>query len=517
MRTHSDRSSSMEVSGRNLRPTPWLAALVACAAALALHACGGGGVGSNGTGAAPEGSSAGTVTGFGSVIVDGVRFDDSMVVATRDDASGTSAAAELKLGQHVELGYDNDGQGNHTARSVSIAPSLIGPVSAVSATTLTVLRQVVQVNTDPAIGPVTLFEAPYAALADIKSGDWVEIHAVSQSAGSAGAPNWLATRIEPISAQSSVRVSGRATAISTTGQRSFKLGALTVQTSGQTVWSAGTSLVEGQSVVVFAPLSAYQAGAATLSAQRVRVLSRDSQANAAADYLAGWVSDLTNSNGLLSFVVDGVQVTYSGSAVAGLTNGVYALVQGQLSKDGDQITAASVVLRYAGTQAIESAELHGTVIGWDASTRRFKVRDVTIDASALLPRSSKLDLSKCVSNDLADDLYLDIKGQNTAYGVRATSITCTSQDSGNVSGEVVEFSGSLSALKAASRTFTLTTAKDGAITVRWTGSSTYFRGPLTQDGANLANYASQTLQVEGSFTGTGASKVLRATKIKLKS
>ena len=51
--------------------------------ALLLTGCGGG-VESGGTGATPASFASGPITGFGSVIVNGVRFDDSKAVVTDD-------------------------------------------------------------------------------------------------------------------------------------------------------------------------------------------------------------------------------------------------------------------------------------------------------------------------------------------------------------------------------------------------------------------------------------------------
>jgi hypothetical protein len=75
--------------------------LCAVFAAAALAACGGGGDST----AAPTGTTstpssvyaAGPITGFGSVIVNGVRFDDSAATITDDDGR-TLAESELHLG-----------------------------------------------------------------------------------------------------------------------------------------------------------------------------------------------------------------------------------------------------------------------------------------------------------------------------------------------------------------------------------------------------------------------------------
>ncbi|MEI8159244.1 MAG: hypothetical protein WCH60_20475, partial [Burkholderiales bacterium] len=68
-------------------PTQVLRLVIVWLTILFLFACGGGisvsGVGSGGSGIAQ-----GSVTGFGSVIVNGVEYDDSSAVSQSEDATG---------------------------------------------------------------------------------------------------------------------------------------------------------------------------------------------------------------------------------------------------------------------------------------------------------------------------------------------------------------------------------------------------------------------------------------------
>ncbi|HEY5324044.1 MAG TPA: hypothetical protein VIK58_14550, partial [Caldimonas sp.] len=92
------------------------------AAALLLAGCGGGGSAgpsSGGTGVAPTSFTAGHISGFGSIIVNGVRYDDSAALVTDDDGNRSSREA-LKLGMHVEIhggGISDDGKGPRAAAS----------------------------------------------------------------------------------------------------------------------------------------------------------------------------------------------------------------------------------------------------------------------------------------------------------------------------------------------------------------------------------------------------------------
>jgi hypothetical protein len=79
----------------------WISGLVAASLCGLLLGCGGG---SSTDGAAPATTpivSVGVITGFGSVIVNGVRFDDSRATVTINDQAATSA--QLKIGMVVQV------------------------------------------------------------------------------------------------------------------------------------------------------------------------------------------------------------------------------------------------------------------------------------------------------------------------------------------------------------------------------------------------------------------------------
>ena len=90
---------------------------VSLALLAALSACNGGGgsdttstagVGSGGTGYA-----SGTVTGFGSVVVDGVTIDDRSASVDVEVSPGVSGDSDVLLGQRVEVETDKDGLAKH--------------------------------------------------------------------------------------------------------------------------------------------------------------------------------------------------------------------------------------------------------------------------------------------------------------------------------------------------------------------------------------------------------------------
>ncbi|HMZ01650.1 MAG TPA: DUF5666 domain-containing protein, partial [Burkholderiaceae bacterium] len=268
----------------------WAVRLVAGALALTLVACGGSGVGSNGTGETKQGSGVGTVTGFGSVIIDGVAYEDSDAEVLVEGSDGSTSLTETKLGQRVEVTYEPTGTGRDLAKVIRVDASLIGPVGAVdaSAGSLTVLGQTVQVNADAALGPVTVFDKPSfdatvgMQLGDVKVDDWVEVHAIRKTVG--GLVQLQATRVEvlaPTPKPTQLRVTGTLAGLNANG---FRLGGLSVRLGSATVLQpAGSALADGQWVLVFADAASFVPATMQLDAARIRVGERSSPAVVADD------------------------------------------------------------------------------------------------------------------------------------------------------------------------------------------------------------------------------------------
>ena len=112
-----------------LRPLQLALVSLSLISAALIAACGGA-IGSGGTGAAPPAVSGGTVTGFGSVIIDGLRFDDRSVVTVAEPAPGSEVLAEARMGHRVEVEFDADGN----TRALRVEASVVGQVTAVSVT-----------------------------------------------------------------------------------------------------------------------------------------------------------------------------------------------------------------------------------------------------------------------------------------------------------------------------------------------------------------------------------------------
>ena len=171
-------------------------ALCALVAATALAAgCGGGGGTESGVGAGGTGSplsfSQGPITGFGSIIVNGVHFDDSGASVVDDDGNALSNSQSLRLGTVVDVQGGAIANGAATASAIHVHLDLVGTVTtALDATSgrLAVLGQPVRVLSTTALDGFS------GGAAAIPLGAEVAVSSLYDRATGV----YVATRIDPV-------------------------------------------------------------------------------------------------------------------------------------------------------------------------------------------------------------------------------------------------------------------------------------------------------------------------------
>jgi hypothetical protein len=173
-----------------VQSTPRIRSAASLMLALGLMmGCGGGGDSATANGFA---FTQGTITGFGSIIVGGVRFDDSQAQVIDDDDQAHNRG-ELKLGMTVEIRSDHvraasSGSGRSAdARHIRFGSELVGPatdiVPGTTGGTFKVLAQFVDVDNN------TVFEDSLAGgLSMIQPDDIVEVHAQFDTTSSSRMP-----------------------------------------------------------------------------------------------------------------------------------------------------------------------------------------------------------------------------------------------------------------------------------------------------------------------------------------
>ena len=471
-------------------------AQVACAAALALVACGGGGGAGTtaGTQSATNASTSGTITGFGSVIIDGVRIDDHSVLSMLEKEDGTLVPTQMKIGQQVVALHDD----NHVASSVHVLPSVEGTVDAVDTTaaTLTVLGQVIKINSDPTAGPVTVFEAPYASLADVHAGDSVEIHAIPRLDPVAKTWSLQATRVEKAGADSALHTSGIVSNLSTSAS-TFSLGSLVIDYSQAKLLPAGVTLANGEMVHVAIPLGTVVSGT-PVKAVVVKVRTHSDESHSHMSEVGGKVDAVDAT--AKTFTVGGVTVDASaavfpqpGQSLSTLAAGSYIVAIGTYDSNG-VLKAQRVIVRGAmDAQEGGDAELHGTVLNY-VSMSNFTVRGVTVDASA-----ATIDGSCGAITQLANNMQVGIEGAVQPSGVvKAATVSCEQEQAGQ---SIVGADGVVSSVDTASSSFVLAT-QSGNLTVKWTSTTNFVK-------VDPNALAGMRLEVQGMVQGG----VLTATEV----
>jgi len=433
-----------------------LAAVLACV----LPGCGGG-VGSGGSGLA-----SGTVSGFGSVYVDGVEIEDAQSSNVVENADGSTTNVALKLGQRVRVQRDTAG----AATQINVQAAVTGWAGGIDAAagSLRAAGQTVTVNTSPAAGPVTVFGGGYLSLADVHTGDLIEVHGIAVARGSGQV--LLASRVEKLATQATARVMGTVSRLDA-ASASFAINGLTVRYGAATLVPTGAAPADGLTVVAWGALGS--GDAPTLTATRLRVLATPLGSPAAGSTLqasgvvSGWNATARTFN------VQGMKVSLGTATVspAGAVpaDSTYVRVSGVLAADGT-LAAASVQVRQDDlSDATAQVRLQGAIATLRNSVS-FVVRDVAVDASGI-------DLAAaCPGVMLAAGTFVDVTArlQGGTDVVKATALRCPG--TGTLSAfAMTSEQGTATSVSMGSMSFMLTPASGGARTVRWT-AQTAFKG-----------------------------------------
>ncbi|MCE4556155.1 DUF5666 domain-containing protein [Roseateles cellulosilyticus] len=482
----------MQKLKRNLQ---WAACAATCAISTAvLVACGGGGGGGDTATQAPATPAPGantasvvdgTITGFGSVVIDGQRFDDSLVkvaFANNPDAQTAGTLGDLHTGMRVH-GELKDG----LLQNLVVNFALVGTVGAVDAAggTLTVFGQTIKTT---ATGQLpTVFDG-FNALGQLTAGDLVKVSGTVASDGSI-----TATRIERKAKDSTelFRVSGAVQDLDTTAKTFTLTGnsSVTVNYANAKLQPTGVVIEKGKLVSVVATSApAASGGKNVLTASVVEVKARKLP-DSSDSTVGGPVTDFQSLANLRigDVVVDASTATLKdGTTPADVANGAQALAHGTV-KDGAM--KADWVKVFKNDTAIK-ALLVGQVTDF-VSLGNFTLRGTVVDASAAR-------FTKGATTDVAAGAWVQVTGQLTPAGVKATEIAVQPPPADKPQ----RLAGAITAVNADTKTFTLL-----GTTVKWTDTT-----KISPDGKTLASLAAGLgVAVEGSYSE--ATGVFTATSV----
>lgn len=395
----------MDISAHRHAGTPARLFLQFAAAAALLAGCGGGGdagtspFGTGASGASTGSFAAGAISGFGSVIVNGVRFDDS-IAKVSDDDGGAADSSALKLGMRVEIqggAVSDDGTGPRAmAKEIRFGSELVGPVSAVDATakSLVVLGQTVLV-----VDTTVIDDRLVGGFAAITVGSILEVHGTRDAATGA----ITATRIEPTAAAAAFKLRGIVANLDSTA-KTFTIGAALVSYAGANPVPA--NLANG--LMVRVRVQAAPVGAA-LVATRIDVAApRVDDANEAE--IEGSITAFTSS---ASFSVNGIPVDASNATFPEGTTGVVlgAQIEVHGTSSNGVVMASRVDVENHAQRHDEGFELHGAITAIDTAAKTFVLRGVTVSYGA-----TAVDFRKGTEAQLAVGVRLEVRGTLSADG-----------------------------------------------------------------------------------------------------
>jgi hypothetical protein len=360
--------------------------LVAAGTVAVLVACGGGSTGSMPHTASQPVVTFGTITAFGSVFVNGVRYDVSRASVKKND--NVVAQAGLAVGEvAVVRGREDTQTGQGEADSVDVEDSVVGPITTITGNQLTVLGQTISVTANTSFGP------GIADLAALKGGDSIEVSGLPGMGGVV-----MATRIGRAASNEPLQVLGSVGTVSAT---TLMINGLTVDFSTANV-SGFASGKPASGDLVIARGTVFDSTAVKLTATAVRLAETD-RGDQAEGGLVEEEGLITRFGSATDFDVAGAKVTTSASTVfkngtaADLALNVRVEVRGTL--DANKVLMADVV----DIEHIAVIGLAAPVSGVDTTMSTLTVLGVTIsvDTNTRFEDESSAQVQMFTLKDLA--------------------------------------------------------------------------------------------------------------------
>ena len=329
---------------------------------LGLTACGGGGSDST-TASASEIISSGTITGFGSVYVNGVKFETNNSSFDIEGAQGSQE--QLAIGMVVQVnGVINPDGITGTATSIVFDDDLQGPVAnyALSADGLTATFSIMGINVQ-IDSKTTYFDPDNGGIAidTIKNGNIVELSGFFDGNGTL-----IASRIESKTDLDDENVELKGT-ITNLGDSSFKLRNITVEFNNDTLKDLPNGLANQMQVEVKGRFNGSIIIATEIESEAFEYddLSQFE--------VEGFITNFSDSNN--QFTVNGITVEFNRTttqinpSMMQLANNLQIEVEGQLING--VLIATEIKLRGG------EVEISAPIKDIDIANKRFEIEPVS--------------------------------------------------------------------------------------------------------------------------------------------
>ncbi len=376
------------------------------------------GVSSGGTGAAAVAE--GSITGFGSIILNGngIRIDDSKATVRDDD--GNDLRGKLKLGMAVIVTGATLFSAGASASSILVGGELVGRVAGApnaTAKTFVVLGQTVKVTGS------TVFDLSLPnGFASLGNDTVVEVHGAYDPATNSVTASYVERKTSP----ALFRIAGLVSNVDLVA-RKFSIGSTLINYSGASdvrVTPVNGALIRVRLNAVLPPVALPIEWTAT----RVRApgslsdsvsnsnSNSNSQSQSTEAEIEGSITAFTSAT---RFTVNGTVVDATTAAFpkgsAGLAVGTRVEVRGRLS--AGVLVAQQVKIESDSEIEGREIELNGTISNVTAST--FDVRGVKVNYSA------STEFRKGTVANLVNGAKVEVKGVATSSASSSTGVNAT--------------------------------------------------------------------------------------------
>lgn len=383
------------------------------AIAAVIVACGGyGGAGSTsmpGATAGAAGVSVGAITGFGSVHLNGHKFETTSATIHVDGEPGTQS--DLHVGDVIELkGHHDSSTGKDIADEIEFRRSVQGPVSVIdtAAQTLVVLGQTVVVTAD------TSFDDSItpASLAGVSVGDILAVSGMPETDGAIHA-----TRIERKPAGAALQVIGTAASTDPTA-KTLKVNALVIDFSAATLadFSAGApkdgDLVEATGTTLNTNGTLV---ATRLELRTGKILTPDASAESEIEGLISRFASVTDFDVAGRRVTTSSSTTFDGGTAGDLALNVMVEAEGPIDASGVMAATKIELRKQADTRVVGQVDsvdaISGTVVVMGIQ--------VAVDAMTRFEDHTSQNINTFSVSDVHSGDWLEIRGRQTSAGANA--------------------------------------------------------------------------------------------------
>jgi len=399
--------------------------IASIALSITMIGCGGGNGVPSSVSTTKSTSSYGTITGFGSVFVDGVEYNvtNTKMSKIHPDSYETLVENDLKVGMLVKVkGYKSGVYGE--ASELSYNDTVTSPITSISLKpdgtgTIIAGGKTIKVTS------TTMFYGDIAKtktkISDLNVSDWIEVSGYPDLNNSVRASMIEYYNSKP---NQGAEMEGIISAINTSN-KTFKLNNMIVEYGSATLYPSGTSLKNGSNIEITGTYNASKLKATAIKVENslTQEIHNDSQNDINGNYdveLQGVIQDVNSSSS--TFTLNGVVVNYNVNTrfermtSASLQKGLFVEdVEGYIDANKKYIATKIKSERYISNNN-GSVSIKSTPLKIEAPVTSIDKANNTI---TILGHTAKMNASTILRDEEQDEHYFNLNMLQVGNYVKA--------------------------------------------------------------------------------------------------